>query len=93
MMTDNKTKHRTRVVALPRLGHGIEIPAGFTPAYFRKRKGLAMLRSDSSKSYLVFSIVTGQFIEVRNTREASRTMSAIAKGEKTFSPVEDVEPK
>lgn len=79
----SKTKPFTRVEKLPRLGEGIQLPDGYTPAYFRKRHGLAVLRSKEDKHYLVFSVATGDFIKVVNTREASKTMAAIGRGEIT----------
>jgi len=78
-------KNRTRTETVPRLAPGIEIPAGYTPAYYRKRHGLLVLRTAEKKEYLVFSIKTGEFVEVRNTREASDLMAAIAKGLKSLS--------
>lgn len=78
-------KPRTRVESLPKLGEGIEIPAGYVPAYHRKRHGLLVLRSTEGKGYLVFSTKTGESIAAANTRETSKLMSAIGKGLKSFS--------
>ena len=78
-------KNRTRTETVPKLGPGVEIPAGYVPAYYRKRHALLVLRTAESKDYLVFSIKTGEHVSVRNTREASDLMAAIAKGLKSLS--------
>lgn len=78
-------KPRTRVESLPKLAEGVEIPAGYVPAYFRKRHGLLVLRAAEGKGYLVFSTKTGESIAAANTRETSKLMSAIGKGLQSFS--------
>lgn len=78
-------KSRTRTETVPRLAPGIEIPAGYVAAYYRKRHGLLTLRGPERKDYLVFSIKTGERIPVRSSREASKIMAAIARGLKSFS--------
>jgi hypothetical protein len=78
-------KPRTRVETAPKLAEGIELPAGYVPAYFRKRHGLLVLRATEGKGYLVFSVKTGESIPAANTRETSKLMSAIGKGLKSFS--------
>jgi hypothetical protein len=78
-------KNRTRTETVPKLGPGVELPAGYVPAYYRKRHGLLVLRTAEQKDYLVFSIKTGEFVSVRNTREASNLMAAIARGLKSLS--------
>ena len=79
-------KPRTRVENLPKLGEGVSLPEGYTPAYFRKRHGLLVLRAvDAKNDYLVFSVKTGEFIKVKNTRESSKLMAAIGKGLESFS--------
>ena len=74
-----------RVETLPTLPEGVEVPAGYTPAYFRKRHGLATLRGADNKSYLVFQVNTGKTIEVKNSRDASHVMAEIARGKISFS--------
>lgn len=78
-------KNRTRTETVPKLPAGVEIPEGYVPAYYRKRHGLLVLRTAGQKDYLVFSIKTGEHVSVRNTREASDLMAAIAKGLKSLS--------
>jgi hypothetical protein len=68
----------TRTEALPALAKGVKLPAGYVPAYFRKRNSLAVLRSKTDRAYLVFDISTGFSREVKNTKEASILMSKIA---------------
>lgn len=80
----NRAKPGTRVESLPALAKGVKLPKGYTPAYFRKRKSLAVLRAVNSEHYLVFNINTGENIQVSSTKEASKTMSAIRRGEKKF---------
>ena len=72
----------TRLETLPPLPKGVKIPAGYVPAYFRKRHSLAVLRStkDKGKGLLVFDVTTGKSREVPNTKKASVLMSKIAKG-------------
>jgi hypothetical protein len=79
-------KPRTRVEPTPRLPEGIALPEGYAPAYFRKRHGLLVLRAvDARNDYLVFSVKTGEYIKVKNTRESSKLMAAIGKGQESFS--------
>jgi hypothetical protein len=78
-------KPRTRTETIPRLAEGVELPAGYVPAYHRKRHGLLVLRATEGKGYLVFSTKTGESIAAANTRETSKLMSAIGKGLKSFS--------
>ena len=70
----------TRVEELPALPKGIKIPTGYVPAYFRKRKGLAVLRSEKNKHYLIFDINTGKTRQAESTKETSILMSKIAHG-------------
>ena len=80
-----RTKPGTRVETLPPLSRGVKLPSGYTPAYFRKRKTLAVLRATNKSHYLVFDTSTGKKIEVANTKEASRLMSEIRRGVKSFA--------
>jgi hypothetical protein len=66
------------------LSRGVKLPSGYTPAYFRKRKTLAVLRAVNSSHYLVFNTSTGDKLQVASTKEASRFMSQIRKGTKKF---------
>lgn len=84
MTTKEKVQKRwapnTRVEELPALPKGIKIPTGYVPAYFRKRKGLAVLRSVKDKHYLIFDINTGKSRPAESTKQTSILMSKIAKG-------------
>lgn len=79
-----RAKPGTRVETLPALARGIKLPTGYTPAYFRKRKTLAVLRAVDSSHYLIFNTSTGEKMQVSDTKEASKTMSAIRRGAKKF---------
>ena len=79
-----RAKPGTRVEQLPSLARGVKLPNGYTPAYFRKRKTLAVLRAVDSSHYLIFNTTTGEKMQVPNTKEASQTMSAIRRGQKKF---------
>ena len=79
-----RTKPGTRVETLPPLSRGVKLPSGYTPAYFRKRKTLAVLRAVNSSHYLVFNTSTGEKLQVASTKEASRFMSQVRKGTKKF---------
>jgi hypothetical protein len=79
-----RAKPGTRVETLPALARGVKLPAGYTPAYFRKRKTLAVLRAVDSSHYLIFNTTTGEKLQVSDTKEASKTMSAIRRGMKKF---------
>lgn len=85
--TPSRAKPGTRTEKLPDLPRGVKLPAGYTPAYFRKRKTLAVLRAVNSEHYLIFNTSTGEKIQVTTTKEASQLMSAIRKGEKKFPKV------
>jgi hypothetical protein len=74
-----RTKPGTRVETLPPLKRGVKLPNGYTPAYFRKRKTLAVLRAVDSAHYLVFNTSTGEKMQVASTKEASRFMSNFVK--------------
>jgi hypothetical protein len=80
-----RVKPYTRVEKLPELSKGVKLPSGYEPAYFRKRKTLAVLRATNKSHYLVFDTSTGKKIEVANTKEASRLMSEIRRGVKSFA--------
>lgn len=80
-----RVKPYTRTESLPELGKGVRMPKNYEPAYFRKRKTLAVLRAVNKTHYLVFDTNTGKSIQVANTKEASQTMSAIRKGTKSFA--------
>jgi hypothetical protein len=80
-----RVKPYTRVEKLPELPKGVKLPSGYEPAYFRKRKTLAVLRATNKSHYLVFDTSTGKKIEVANTKEASRLMSEIRRGVKSFA--------
>ena len=79
-----RTKPWSRVETLS-LGKGIKVPAGYIPAYYRKRASLAVLRSKDNTHYLIFQTQTGQSLRVANTKEASKAMSSIRKGELALS--------
>jgi hypothetical protein len=79
-----RVKPYTRTEQLPELGKGVKLPTGYEPAYFRKRKTLAVLRAVDKTGYIVFDVSTGNSIKVLTTKEASQTMSAIRRGEKTL---------
>jgi len=75
----------TRVEKLPELPKGVKLPSGYEPAYFRKRKALAVLRATNKSHYLIFQTTTGKKIQVANTEEASKIMSEIRRGVKSFA--------
>lgn len=79
-----RVKPYTRTEQLPQLAKGVKLPKNYEPAYFRKRKTLAVLRALDKTHYLVFDTNTGKSIQVANTKEASQTMSAIRRGTKSF---------
>lgn len=79
-----RAKPNTRTEKLPSLSRGVKLPKGYTPAYFRKRKTLAVLRAVDSSHYLIFNTSTGEQMQVGSTKEASQTMSAIRRGSKKF---------
>ena len=80
-----RAKPYSRTEVLPDLPRGVKLPKGYTPAYFRKRKSLAVLRAADRSHYLVFNTATGQSLQVTSTEEASKTMSAIRRGLKSFA--------
>lgn len=80
-----RVKPYTRTEPLPELAEGVKLPTGYTPAYFRRRKTLAVLRAVDCTHYLVFDINTGKSVQVANTKEASQTMAAIRRGEKSLA--------
>ena len=80
-----QTKPYTRVESLPALPKGVKLPSGYEPAYFRKRKTLAVLRAANRSHYLVFDTSTGKKIQVANTKEASKLMSELRRGTKSFA--------
>jgi hypothetical protein len=80
-----RVKPYTRTEELPELAEGVTLPAGYTPAYFRKRKTLAVLRAVDRTHYLVFDTSTGNKLKVGTCKEASSTMSEIRRGLKTFA--------
>jgi hypothetical protein len=80
-----RVKPYTRVEPLPQLGKGVKLPKNYEAAYFRKRKSLAVLRAVDKTHYLVFDTSTGKSIQVASTKEASKTMSAIRRGELSFT--------
>lgn len=79
-----RTKPWSRIETLS-LAKGVKVPAGYTPAYYRKRASLAVLRSKDNTHYLVFNTQTGQSLQVSNTKEASKAMSKIRRGELTLA--------
>lgn len=79
-----RAKPGTRVESLPALSRGVKLPKGYTPAYFRKRKTLAVLRPADSSHYLIFNTSTGEQVQVASTKEASQLMSEIRRGLKNF---------
>ena len=77
----NKTSMFTRTVTVPAeaLGEGVELPAGHTPAYFRPRTGLALLRCDDRNAdytYLLFNVADGTSREFPNCTTAEAVMKA-----------------
>lgn len=80
-----QTKPYTRVETLPTLPKGVKLPSGYEPAYFRKRKTLAVLRAANRSHYLVFDISTGMKTQVANTKEASILMSELRRGKKKLA--------
>lgn len=80
-----QTKPYTRVETLPTLPKGVKLPSGYEPAYFRKRKTLAVLRAANRSHYLVFDISTGMKTQVANTKEASKLMSELRRGKKKLA--------
>lgn len=80
-----QTKPYTRVELLPALPKGVKLPSGYEPAYFRKRKTLAVLRAANRSHYLVFDISTGMKTQVANTKEASILMSELRRGKKKLA--------
>jgi hypothetical protein len=80
-----QTKPYTRVETLPTLPKGVKLPSGYEPAYFRKRKTLAVLRAANRSHYLVFDISTGKKTQVANTKEASILMSELRRGKKKLA--------
>jgi hypothetical protein len=85
-MTDEmkkRAKPGARVEEIP--DFGIAVPAGYTPAYFRRRKKLAVLRADDRTHYLVFDVTTGDSVKVDDTKQACKLMSQIRKGEVTLA--------
>lgn len=80
-----RAKPYTRVEKLPELPKGVKLPSGYEPAYFRKRKNLAVLRAANKSHYLIFQTTTGKKIEVASTEEASKLMSEIRRGVKSFA--------
>jgi hypothetical protein len=80
-----RVKPYTRTEQLPELGKGVKLPNGYEPAYFRKRKTLAVLRATDKSHYVIFDVNTGNSMKVLTTKEASQTMSAIRRGEKTLA--------
>ena len=80
-----RAKPYQRTEDLPELPKGVKLPNGYTPAYFRKRKTLAVLRAADRSHYVIFNISTGEKMQVASTKEASQTMSAIRRGKKTFT--------
>ena len=80
-----RVKPYTRTEELPELAEGITLPEGYIPAYYRKRKTLAVLRAVDCTHYLVFDTSTGDNMRVLSCKEASATMSKIRRGLKTFA--------
>lgn len=80
-----QTKPYTRVESLPALPKGVKLPSGYEPAYYRKRKTLAVLRAANRSHYLVFDISTGKKTQVANTKEASVLMSELSRGKKKLA--------
>jgi hypothetical protein len=71
---------RTRVELLPKLVKGIKLPAGYTPAYYRRRQHLAVLRADNSSHYLIFDVTSGKSRQTPTTHSAALLMSAVSHG-------------
>jgi len=80
-----RVKPYTRTQDLPELAEGVTLPEGYVPAYYRKRKTLAVLRAVDCTHYLVFDTTTGNKMQVLSCKEASSTMSEIRRGIKTFA--------
>ena len=80
-----RAKPGSRVEEVPELGEGVAFPAGYTPAYFRRRKKLVVLRADDRTHYLVFDATNGEYTQVDDTKAASILMSKIRKGEVTLA--------
>jgi hypothetical protein len=78
-------KPGSRYEELPELGAGVSLPAGYTPAYCRRRAKLAVLRADDRTHYLVFSLKTGASVQVDDTKQACTLMKQIAKGQFTLA--------
>lgn len=85
MTTTEEKKPRwkpyTRVEQPGAIAKGVKIPSGYTPAYFRKRASLAVLRANDCSHYLVFNTATGAHLPVPTCKVASETMSQVRKGE------------
>lgn len=71
---------RTRVELLPKLDKGIKLPAGYTPAYYRKRQHLAVLRANNNRHYLVFDVTTGKYRQTPTTNSAAILMGKVSHG-------------
>lgn len=80
-----RVKPYTRTEELPELGKDIELPAGYVPAYFRKRKTLAVLRAVDTRTYLVFDTQTGKSLKADTCAQASAMMSEIRRGLLNFA--------
>jgi hypothetical protein len=80
-----RTKPYTRVEKLPELPKGVKLPSGYEPAYYRKRKTLAVLRAANRSHYLIFDTKTGKKFQVATTKEASVLMSEIRRGLKDLN--------
>jgi hypothetical protein len=76
--TTTRFKPWTRTEDLPEVS--VAMPSGYTPAYYRKRKNLAVLRAYDNSHYLVFNTASGESARVGGTREASELMSAVRRG-------------
>jgi hypothetical protein len=76
-----RVKPYTRVENhLPALAEGVELPEGYVPAYYRKRKSLIVLRATDRSHYVVFDANTGDKKKVSTCADASALMSAIRRG-------------
>lgn len=53
-----------------------KLPKNFVVAYFRPRKGAALLRNEKTNEYLVLNVETGETHEVGTTREGGALMKA-----------------
>lgn len=71
----------TRVEQPGVVAKGVKLPSGYTPAYFRKRASLAVLRANDCSHYLIFNTSTGASMVATTCKIASETMSQIRKGE------------